>query len=477
MKYSKTYDIIIRVSKMNGRDEGSESTLTVDDQLALCKAIIAEQGGRVGQTFKALDQSGWTAVLSKPYQRAKARIAAGDSIGLAVAYDDRLARNWRKVGRFYDELEELNAEVLIAGMPGVDYRTANGRMMTGLMAVVADAQYQTYKARGERTVKRMLERKIPNGVPYGYRRNGGADGKGEKVDPKLDGKALVPDPGKAAVVKLIFEMRARGAKWSAIAGELQARAVKSPSGAEHWVPTTLRAVIANRTYLGHVVFGDTVIEGAHQPLVDRKTYNAAQSTVPVVRTGKQKAGIAGGLLVCGSCGLPLGVGRSGSTGVTFYACRRTSATLKCPKPVHINQARVDDHVDDLLRDVAEGRSGFDLLGATRQRDEAKRRLEAAAYDLEQFQLGTAGMPADAIKKGMAARIAAVEEAQSAYDALLAQVEDIAEFPGSEDAWDDLALEDQRLAARTVIDHIEVAPFTGHARAQSDVESRLSVAWR
>jgi hypothetical protein len=29
----------------------------------------------------------------------------------------------------------------------------------------------------------------------------------------------------------------------------------------------------------------------------------------------------------------------------------------------------------------------------------------------------------------------------------------------------------------VIDHIEVAPFTGHARAQSDVESRLSVAWR
>jgi DNA invertase Pin-like site-specific DNA recombinase len=479
MQYSsKVYDVILRVSKMNGRTEDSESTLTVDDQLALCKAAIGEQGGKVGQVFKALDQSGFSSVTSKLYQRAKARVAAGESAGLAVAYDDRLARNWRKVGRFYDELEEVGAEVLIAGMPGVDYRTANGRMMTGLMAVVADAQYQTYKARGERTVKRMLERKVPNAVPYGYRRNGGPDGKSEKEDPKLDGKALVPDPDTAPVVALIFQMRASGAKWSEVIGELHTRGISSPSGGEYWVTGTLNAMIANRTHLGHVVFsGEIAVQGAHKPLVSVKVFNAAQSAVPVVRTGKQKAGIAGGLLVCGSCGLPLSVGRSGSEGTTFYACRRRSVGIRCTKPVHIDQRRVDEHIDGLLRDVAAGRPGVDLVKAHRQLDEAKARLSAAEQDFERFQLGTAGMRAERIAKGMRAREDAIDAAQADYDVVLARVDDHASFPTSAPAWDQLTLEDQRLAAKSVIDHITVAPFTGVSKAHSDVESRLALTWR
>jgi DNA invertase Pin-like site-specific DNA recombinase len=477
-KYStKTYDVIVRVSKMNGRTEHAESTMTLDDQLALCKAAIAEQGGRVGKVFKALDQSGFSAVQSRPYQQAKARLAAGEAAGLAVAYDDRLARNWRKVGRFYDELEELDAEVLIAGMPGVDYRTANGRMMTGLMAVVADAQYQTYKARGERTIKKMLQRKVSNKAPYGYRRNGGPDDNGRKVDPALDGKALVPDRETAPVVRLIFEMRAQGAKWTVIAADLHARGVRSPSGGEYWVGGSLSSIVANRTYLGHVIFGDEVVRGAHEPLVDLKVFKAAQSTVPVVRTGKGRAGLASGLLRCGSCGLPLSVGRSGTRDATFYACRRVSAGKRCPKPVHIDKPRVDADLDRMLRDAAAGKSGIDLVRAQRQLGEAKGRLDTAAYDLEQFVLGTAGMSADVIAAGMRARHGAVEAARGAYDALLAQVEDAAAFPTSADAWDALSLEDQRLAAKSVIDHITVAPFKGGARAHSDVESRLAVVWR
>jgi DNA invertase Pin-like site-specific DNA recombinase len=476
MSARRTYDVIVRVSKMNGRAEGDESTMTVDDQLALCQSAIAEQGGVVGQVFRALDQSGFSAVQSPPFQKAKARLRAGEAQGLAVAYDDRLARNWRTVGRFYDELEELDAEVLIAGMPGVDYRTANGRMMTGLMAVVADAQYQTYKARGERTVNRMLERGVPNQVPYGYRRNAGPDGRGEKADPALDGKALVPAE-TASVVRLIFELRARGAKWSAVAGELHSRGMASPSGADNWVPATLRSIIANETYLGRVVFGKNVIERAHEPLVDARTFKAAQSTVGVVRTGNQRAGLGSGLLRCGSCGLLLSVGRSGSTGRVFYACRRVSAGTRCPKPVHIDKARVDGHLDALLREVAAGTSGVDSVRAQRRLADAKRRLDATAYDLEQFAIGTAGLSADAISRGMRARLDAGEAARHEYEGLLAQVEDAGAFPASADAWDALSLDDQRVAARSIIDHVTVAPFGGGARAHSDVESRLAVAWR
>jgi site-specific DNA recombinase len=476
--HSKTYDVIVRVSKTNGRAEGDESTMTIEDQLALCRAVIAEQDGRVGQVFRALDQGGFSAVTSAPYLKAKARIAAGEAAGLAVAYDDRLARNWRQVGRFYDELEELDAEVLIAGMPGVDYRSANGRLTTGLMAVVADAQYQTYKARGERTVSRMLERKVPNRVPYGYRRNGGPDGEGEKVDPARAGKALVPDRETAWVVRLIFDMRGRGAKWSAIARELHERQVPSPSGQEHWTTGTLGSIVRNRAYLGHVVFGDHEVRDAHEALVDPRVFKAAQSTVAVVRSGMQRAGLASGLLRCSGCDGLLSVGRSGSTGAVFYACRRVSAGKRCPKPVHIDKARVDAHLDGLLREVAAGRTeGVDLVRAQREVTAAKQRLEAADWDLQQFVVGTEGMSAELIAAGMRARSEAVAAARREYEGLLGQVEEAAGFPASGEAWDALSLDDQRLAARALIERIEVAPFGGGARARSDVESRLAVVWR
>src|SRR5262245_28101877 len=111
----KVYDSLIRVSKMNGRKESAESTMTTDDQDAACRRTIREAGGRRGRTFEALDQSGFTIHQSGVYATILERVRAGKSDGVVVAYGDRLTRNWRAVGAFYDALEEAGAEVLIAG--------------------------------------------------------------------------------------------------------------------------------------------------------------------------------------------------------------------------------------------------------------------------------------------------------------------------------------------------------------------------
>jgi hypothetical protein len=108
----KIYDYITRVSKMGSRRESDESTMTVDDQREQCVGAIEEKGGRVGKEHKALNQSGRTSVDSKPYREALARILRGESHGIAVAFDDRLARDWRKLGRYYDEMEAAGAKTL-----------------------------------------------------------------------------------------------------------------------------------------------------------------------------------------------------------------------------------------------------------------------------------------------------------------------------------------------------------------------------
>jgi hypothetical protein len=76
----KTYDYIIRVSKMGSRREDDESTMTVDDQRLRCVGAIQEQGARVGQEHKVLDPSGTASVDSKlppggPPARAARRVA------------------------------------------------------------------------------------------------------------------------------------------------------------------------------------------------------------------------------------------------------------------------------------------------------------------------------------------------------------------------------------------------------------------
>ena len=104
----KTYDYIIRVSRMGNRREGEESTMTVDDQRRQCCQAIEAKDGRVGREHTALNQSGSSSADSTPVRAALRRAQSGDTDGIAVAYDDRLARaggslagsttSWRRPG-------------------------------------------------------------------------------------------------------------------------------------------------------------------------------------------------------------------------------------------------------------------------------------------------------------------------------------------------------------------------------------------
>jgi DNA invertase Pin-like site-specific DNA recombinase len=469
---TKQYDVLIRVSKVGAR-KGTEGYGSPEDQLAACETAVKDAGGKVAHVLKAEDQSGFTAV-KQAWQTAIERVKAGQSVGVAFAWDDRFARNWWQAGVFFGDMEAAGGEMLFADAPGMDYRTPQGRAMMGYKAVANEQAYWTSKSKSDLAIKRMLGQKVPNRVPYGYTRN--ADGNGVKTDPELAAKALVPDPQTADVVRTIFAMKVNGSKWSHIADHLEAEGIPSPSGDVRWTPSGLRGIVANAVYTGAVVFGDETVEKAHKALVDPKVFKAAQTTRGVSRTGLNKVGLAGGLLVCSGCHRPLSVVRSGSTGVTSYACRGSSSTGKCPKPVSVNKARADAYLDGLLNDAATGKRPLDAVETSRQLADAKAALDAAGIEVEEFVVKT---PATSLgySAGLKAREDAHAAAQEAYDALLGRADAARAFPTSGAAWDALPLDEQRLAARTVIDHIVVLPFTGKSRKTSDVESRLDdIVW-
>ena len=467
----KTYDSLIRVSKMNGRAETDDSTLTVRDQTTANRQAVRDVGGRIGKTFKALDQSGFTVHESKAWQAAVERIRRGDSDGIVVAYDDRLGRNWRKAGPFYDSLEAVDGELLISAMPGVDYRTEEGRAMTGMLAVAADMVGAAAKRRGNRIAQQTVDNGVPNRVPYGYRRN---EVDGRKTDPAKHAKALVPDKHTAPTVKRIYKLRGNGESWTGIADTLNAAGVASPSG-KQWTVQTITSLVANEVYLGVVVLGDRRHEGAHKPLVTPPQWRAAQTAGTVTRNGRMTTGLAGAVLACSGCGKPMRVIGSSTTGRLSYGCARRSAEGPCPAPTNVTKDAADAFVDRVMVDAIKG-GKLQLLASARELETARKAVADATEHRKAWHRVQGTVPDGEWAEEYEQRKQAEQHAANAYEDQLAHAADVDDLPAGTDAWHALDVAHQRQVARSLIDAVVVAPPVTRSR-YADITDRFTVRFK
>jgi site-specific DNA recombinase len=139
----------------------------------------------------------------------------------------------------------------------------------------------------------------------------------------------VPDAELAPRVRQAFEMRAAGASYEEI---LQATRIFP-------VRSSYVAMFRNKSYLGIRKCGDLEVEDAHEPLVDRETWDAVQSAVGtrVRRTQRDDAGethlhqgkslfLLSGLAECAECGAAM-IGKEDWSGgrktpFRYYLCSR-----------------------------------------------------------------------------------------------------------------------------------------------------------
>lgn len=470
----KTYDVLIRVSKMNGRKTTDESTMTVRDQNEAVDRVIADKRGRRGKTFEALDQSGFTIHESEVYPSLLERVRSGKSAGFVVAYGDRLSRNWRTVGGFFDDLEAVGAEYVDASAPEVDYRTDEGRMLTGMKAVMGEVPSLSARRRSRRIADETVARGVPNRVPYGYRRN--ADVHGVKTDPARDAKALVPDEATAPIVRRIFEMRADGYAWAKIVSSLNEAGVPAPNGGQ-WTGSSLSTIVRNIAYTGVVRLGGRRLEGAHEPLVSVTQRKRAQSARPVVRNGNLVAGIAGSVLECSGCGKPLSVIGTDRSRKPTYGCRRQTSAGACPRPVYVSKEVCDAYVHDAVRAALASRD-LHLVSSARELEQARVALERASAEKSAFVRNASALDEEDFRIGYEERRAREAEAAAVYNELLAHAADADEMPTDAAAYDALDLTHQRRVARSLIERIVVGPPTARApRDRAVIERRLALEWK
>jgi len=462
MATKPTYDYIIRVSELGERDE--HQTVTIPEQRGKCAAEIERHGGRPGIELNAVDVSGGVVIDSPAYAQALGRVQSGQTAGIVVAYSSRFARNAWAVGRYLEQLKKADGELWFCDRPGIDYRTPSGAIIVSVDAVMNANYLAECKTKAEHTLRHnILERGIPSKCPFGYQRN--EDG---PADPARDRKALVPDPQTAPTVQRIFQMRVDGFSWVAIADETGLT-----------VPT-VRGIVRNESYLGVVQYrrreyrkgaqtGDVLRrEGCHEPLVSTTLWKAAQSSMTVQHSGTYEAGIAGGLLICGSCGGRLAV--AGSSKYLTYGCRHQRNGGKCESPVFVLKSRADEYVEQQVLDAldaiepARGDNGkVERLAA--ERENAKARFDRA---LERSLMLDDPSKAQALLSGAEA---SYDAAQGALDDATSRAETMDGLLPTRKHYPARSLDERRRIASALIASIAVGPKAGR------IEDRFTITLR
>lgn len=313
----------VRVSRVAGRE--GDSFISPDVQRERIQALAAAHGHVIVAWQTDLDQSG--AKLDRPaFQAALAQVENGHADGIAVAKLDRFARSVSGAGRAMERLEACGGTLLVGDL-GMDTSTPAGKLMRNVLMALAEFDLDRIRENWK-TASRMAVRRgvhVSGVAPFGYRR-------------RQDG-GLEPDPASAQVVRDVFVRRAAGESWQALCRMLDERAPRE----KPWRPSTLASLIGRRTYLGEAWVGETVNAGAHDPLVSRAEWEAAQSRQPrAPRSGHES--LLTGIVRCAACGALMTPGSDGRRGYRRYDCQNRV----CLERSAISAARLDGHVEQLV---------------------------------------------------------------------------------------------------------------------------------
>ena len=308
----------IRLSKEDGDKEESDS---VFNQKALLNRIIEESE----DLFFAGDyiDDGYSGTnFDRPAFRRLERDIKRGKIDCVIVKDlSRLGRNYIEAGRYLEEFFPDYGIRFISVNDHIDSQK-DPNTAEGLLVPFKNLLNDEYSKDVSRKVRSVLDAKRKNGefigsfAPYGYQKS-------------LENKNhLVVEEKTAAVVREIFSLFLSGHTVLGITKLLNQRGEEPPSARRgkkggSWHESTVRRILKNRLYLGDMVQGKRkvksykrktltevgeenwiVVEGTHQPIIDREDFLSVQRLFQKERKapdGQQTVSLFSGLLQCGDC--------------------------------------------------------------------------------------------------------------------------------------------------------------------------------
>jgi site-specific DNA recombinase len=313
--------IYLRVSTREQAEKDlTEEGFSIAAQREACVRRIRDEGWELVDEYVDRGESARTA--DRPRLRAMlARVAEdGDVEAVVVHKVDRLARNMEDHIAIRALLRRRGV-TLVSVTENLD-ETASGRLVEGIHALMAEF----YSANLAAEVRKGMGQKAklggyPHKAPLGYL----------NIREPIAGRQvahIVPDPERAPLVKIAFDLYATG-EWTLerLAEEMAHVGLRNRSRDGHYPskPLTvsgLAHLLAHPAYTGVVEWDGVTYEGSHEPIVERATFDRVQELLAAraARGTRERRHhhYLKGLLVCGVCGRRLSIQRSKGTYTYFY---------------------------------------------------------------------------------------------------------------------------------------------------------------
>lgn len=322
-------DGYIRVSRVGGR--AGDGYISPDIQRERIQAYATELGATISEWHTDEDYSGGN--IDRPgFQRALARIEAGETGGIVVMAIDRFARTTGEGATCVRDI--LNAGAIFAScQERIDPKTPTGQYMLNAFLNNAELQLNTLKASWVVAKERAVARGAHIGpTPFGYLRvQKGEDRSG----------TLYPHPDQAPAVLHMFEGRHAGATYTDLARRLQAECPRQPP----FTVVDVKRMLGQRVYLGEVHHGQQTNLQAHEPIVPIDLFDVVQSTR--LRGRQLKADspfLLSGLIRCAHCRYAMGGASQGGANRTTPTYRCIGRTRGCEHRPLITAAPVEELV-------------------------------------------------------------------------------------------------------------------------------------
>ena len=336
--------LYIRLSK---EDESEGPSQSVTNQQSLLDDFVKKHRLSVYDTY--IDDGFSGTNFDRPaFQRMIADIEA-KKVNMVITKDlSRLGRDYIMTGHYMERYFPEKRVRYISLLDGIDTgieSTAND--ITPFRAIMND-MYAHDISKKIKSVKRDKQRKgqFIGGKPmYGY-----------KMHPTEKNKIVI-DAEVAPIVRRIFSMALDGMSCRKIATILNEEGIPTPAAYANlpvgnpgpytglWSSERISDMLQNETYIGNMVQGRMVkvnykskkclrqprekwviVEGTHEPLVDRETFQKVRMLVESRKHTRSRTYdfLLKGLIFCHECGYPLAtLNRKNAAGEErlFFVCR------------------------------------------------------------------------------------------------------------------------------------------------------------
>ena len=432
-----------RVSRVGDRKD----PISHEDQRTRISSYTSARGLTVEFLPEESDVSG--SVLERPIlEQALTGVESGRYAGIIVADIDRLFRAAIVEALHVVERVEAAGGQVIACAQNFDASTPEGEHVRNMWLSQARLQWRRYADGFARSKAQAVARGIwpcPV-VPFGYRK--GRD------------RRLAPKSRQRGRVLRGFEARAAGKSW---------REVATAMGVGE---SAAQKIIRNRVYLGEIHYSGEVNLHAHEPIVPRDLWEAAQTSKPRPprRTDLPPAMLAG-IVVCANCGgaMTPDVDHKAHGTYRTYRCRADKANGRCTSPAHISQRKLEPYVERLALEQIESLA-ISAQERTNAIEAAMSELSAAEAELDAYQTVTrvTDVGQEVFGSGMRSRVEAVKEASARVAEARIAAGPIPSPTSLRELWPELSVDERAHVLRGAIGAVWVRSGRGTAAERARV---------